>query len=144
MLLATKDPKLNKMDVKLHDGIWLGMDGRDGSVGIGTASGVVMARIVRRKPLDSRWSQDEVDRVRGTTRNPAPGIYVSLRSTVVMSPAGEQWDPVQPAELTEPGMRARRARLRPADFVKHGYTLHCDGCRAIQEGLPSRNHNEVC
>ena len=103
-----------------------------------------MARTVRRKPLDVRWSQDEVQAIRGSTWSPAPGIDVSLQPTVVVSPAGEQWDSAKPAEITQPGMKARRARLRPAEFAQHGYTLHWDGCRAIREKMPPRNHNEIC
>ena len=72
MPLSSNDAKLNKMDVKLHDGVWLGMDGRDGSVGVRTASGVVMARTIRRKPIDSRWSRDEVERRSGTPRGIQP------------------------------------------------------------------------
>ena len=49
-----------------------------------------------------------------------------------------------PEENTEFGMKARRTRLTPADFKRHGYTPHCDCCKAIREAKDSRNHNELC
>ena len=39
----------------------------------------------------------------------------------------------------------RRARLRPEDFLKFGYTVGCPGCEQLQLQLPDkRNHNETC
>ena len=39
----------------------------------------------------------------------------------------------------------RRIRLRPEDFVAHGYTIGCPGCESIQlESNVRRGHNEEC
>ena len=89
-LAADEDKRLNKMDVRMLDGIWLGTDGRDGSVRIGTSSGVVMARTVRRKPEASRWVHLEVDEIEGTIWNPATGIDASAQRKIATTPAGEQ------------------------------------------------------
>ena len=56
-LAADEHKKLNKMHVCMHDGIWLGIDGRDGTFRIGTSSGAVTARTLQRKPKASRWVQ---------------------------------------------------------------------------------------
>ena len=46
--------------------------------------------------------------------------------------------------MTAP-MVPRRARLKPEDFDKLGYTIGCPGCDQLQIGGPARrNHNEVC
>ena len=42
-------------------------------------------------------------------------------------------------------MVPRRARLKPEDFDKFGYTVGCPGCDQLQiEGSARNNHNEVC
>ena len=39
----------------------------------------------------------------------------------------------------------RRARLRPEDFVKFGYTVGCPGCEQLQlKSSERRNHTEEC
>ena len=144
MPMTTATNHLNKMETRMFDGIWLGMESRDGSVRIGTASGVVKARTIRRKPLDNRWVRHEVDGIRGTTWSPTPGIQTEGMQAAVASPSDEQLPMAAPEENTELGMKARRTRLTPADFKRHGFTPHCDGCKAIREAKDSRNHNELC
>ena len=134
--LSTGNGTLDKMEPRMSDGIWLGIDGKDGTVKVGTAAGVVNSRTVRRKPLESRWSREEVDAIKETTwKANVPEDQV---------PAGEELVPENPMRLDEPGMQARRSRLLPSDFGEHGFTDGCDGCRAIQQEQPSRNHSEAC
>ena len=46
--------------------------------------------------------------------------------------------------MTAP-MVPRRARLKPEDFEKFGYTVGCPGCDQLQIGGSARIiHNEVC
>ena len=46
--------------------------------------------------------------------------------------------------MTAP-MVPRRARLKPEDFEKFGYTVGCPGCDQLQiGGSTRRNHNEAC
>ena len=39
----------------------------------------------------------------------------------------------------------RRAKLKPLDFERHGFTIGCLGCEQIQLKSPNRkNHTEEC
>ena len=61
-----------KVDAKFHDGIWLWLRmNSDGSI-IGTPSGVIKAKTVRRLPEDQRWCTEEVLSTRGIPSNPVP------------------------------------------------------------------------
>ena len=56
-------------DVRYEEGIWLGLVMKSQEVIIGTPSGVVRARSVKRRPEDVRWSADEVMKIVGTPWN---------------------------------------------------------------------------
>ena len=39
----------------------------------------------------------------------------------------------------------RRLYVKPADFVRHGFTQGCPGCVCARTGIgPKRNHSEIC
>ena len=71
---------------RFRDGIWLGLDVRTGEVYMGTPSGVVKARTIKRKIDSERGSFDEVMSARGTPWEPVPGIEKADISTAVRIP----------------------------------------------------------
>ena len=111
------------------------MDTRTSEVWVGTSSGVVEARTIRRKPEPDRWPLDQLQAVRGSPWDPSPGVDAKDMPTVVKAPVSDEVPP-EDSEATEPGFEARRMRLSKADFEKHGLTEGCDGCRAIRERIP--------
>ena len=126
------------------EGTWLGIDLRTGEVLIGTRSGVVRARTIRRRLEGERWSAEEALGIKGTPWEPTPGVNPELIPTAVRRPpvAGEDME-VPPA--AEPGLTARRTPLRKADFVSFGYTSGCPACVNLEsEGEIRKGHAEVC
>ena len=97
-------------------GTWLGLDLRAGEILVGTSSGVVRARTIKRRPEPERWSAEQALEVRGVPWQPTPGIEPDQMPTAVRRPpaAGAPDAPVPPC--TEPGQIARRAKLTKEDF----------------------------
>ena len=57
---------------------------------------------------------------------------IAVPPPAVATRSGNEWAP-------------RRVYLKPADFVKHGYSVGCMGCTWLQNGLGARRgHNEAC
>ena len=56
-----------------HDGIWLALRMRSDESIVGTPSGVIKAKTVRRFPQDQRWCADEVLNMRGVPSSPMLG-----------------------------------------------------------------------
>ena len=55
--LPDKHNKDNKVDERLSDGIYLGINQRNGEYYIGTSIAVIGARTIRRRPADERWDK---------------------------------------------------------------------------------------
>ena len=120
------------------------VDLRTGEILIGTSSGIMKTRTVRRKVEQDRWNAIEALAVRGTPWEPSPGIDASLIPAAVRRPpmVGEE-QAVPPA--TERGLGARRTMLRRADCFKYGFTEGCPACKGIErDGESRRSHNEIC
>ena len=74
MPAQTASGKLGKLDPRYYDGIFLGMRLRSDEIIIGTENGVVKARSVRRYPDGQQWDKELARRIRGTPRQPVPGV----------------------------------------------------------------------
>ena len=134
---------------RYEDGIWLGMDVRTTEVLIGTPSGIVRARSVRRRPEEERFSAQELLKISGTPWNPTPGIDARQLSAAALLPPevitdeGLADDPPPPP--VEPGLTGRRTQLKKSDFEAHGYTPGCPGCSKLEyDGIARTGHNEIC
>ena len=57
----------------MHEGIWLGVNGRTEEVFIGTPAGVVKCRTIKRLPEENRWDAKLLNTMQGTTWQPVPG-----------------------------------------------------------------------
>ena len=126
-------------------GTWLGIDLRTGEILVGTSSGIVRARTVKRRPEPERWSAEQAFAVRGVPWQPTPGIDSDQMPTAVRRPppAGDPDAPIPPC--TEPGHMARRAKLTKGDFEQFGFTEGCLGRRGLErDGKTHYGHNELC
>lgn len=110
---------------------------------MGTPSGVVKARTIKRKIDSERWSFDEVMSIKRTPWEPVPGIDEADITTAVRIPPDPLDSDLPVPECNEPGLIARRTRLMPKHFRQHGFTDGCAGCRAIEARMPPSNQNEV-
>ena len=99
--------RLGSLDSRFEQGRYSGpMDGSN-TVLVGTASGVVKARTIKRLPPGERWT----------------GIWI--RAPVLQPHAAIPLPPLVP-EFRQ----VRRAPLRRTDFEQFGYTDNCPGCRS--------------
>ena len=136
--------RTDNLEAKWDDGIWLGVESRTGENRIGTESGIVKCRSVRRKPEEERWSATALKALTGAPWDPSPGNATQQGDTVA-KPLGQESADIEPKEESnQPGRLARRTRLVKEDFLEHGYTQGCPGCRQIRLGLDYRGHSELC
>ena len=132
-----------KFESEWEYGIFLGISGSE--VVLGTATGIVRSRDVRRVAEAECWDRALMD-----------DCKTSFKTYLVPEAAAEEafeipvihLDPQRAAEIprADVGGGSRRMMLRPSDFRAHGYTAGCPGCIELQTtGLTgSRRHSEVC
>ena len=157
MPAQTAAGKLDKLDDRYRDGIFLGMRLRSDEILVGTAEGVVKARSVCRHPEGKQWDKDFAASVKGIPRQPVPGFD----SDHVPATLGRRRD-------LEEGLVPQEAEIDPEEVVvveettvapeepmremyvskklidKHGYTEGCPGCKNLREGKRSVTHSNKC
>ena len=108
------------------------MDGSN-TVLVGTASGVVKARTVKRLPPGERWIGSLLDEALGSELTPNAleddGGRVGIRAPVLQPHAAV---PLFPLVLEV--RQVRRAPLCRDDFDQFGYTDNCPGCANARAG----------
>ena len=130
-----------ELSPKLVPGVWLGLERSTNEAKIGTPSGVIRARTVRRRPEAERWSSEAIRSVIGVPWDPTPGVISSEMKTAALVP-GEEGGIVDMAPEEAPV--ARRLKLSKNDFLFIGYTVGCNGCQALRLKGRAQNHSEVC
>ena len=136
MLLQPSNRRLGPLDSRFEQGRYLGpMDGSN-TVFIGTASGVVKARTIKRVPPGERWTGSLLDEALGSVLTPNAledgGGRVGIRAPVLQPHAALLLPPVAP-EVRQ----VRRATLRRTD--------NCPGCANARAGRKQAvDHSEDC
>ena len=130
------------MDVKFLYGIFLGARAQTDECIIGAAEGVVRARSIKRLPGAERWRAEEVLSIKGTPWAPG-GDEVEQAIPVRIDRPIEQLPADQIPPQPEMAITARRTYLRKCDFLKHGYSEQCPGCRSIRMGFGKANHTSM-
>ena len=75
-----------KSKAKWLHGIWLGRAERSDETIVGTPSGIVLVRSVRRLPTDQAWQAEAVNEVRGTPRHPRPTVDLDVAQPRAIQP----------------------------------------------------------
>ena len=119
------------------------MDGSN-TVLVGTASGAVKARTIKRLPPGERWTGSLLDEARGSELTPNAladdGGRVGIRAPVLQPHAAIPLLPLVP-EFRQ----VRRAPMRRTDFEQFGYTDNCPGCANARAGRKQAvDHSEQC
>ena len=119
------------------------MDGSN-TVLVGTASGVVKARTIKRLPPGERWIGSLLDEALGSELTPNAleddGGRVGIRARVLQPHAAVPLPPLVPEFR-----KVRRAKLRRADFEQFGYTDNCPGCANARAGRKQEvDRSEQC
>ena len=126
MPLQPSNRRLGPLDSRFEQGRYLGpMDGSNTML-VGTASGVVKVRTIKRLPPGERWTGSLLDEVQGSELTPNAleddGGRVGIRAPVLQPHAAVLLPPPVP-EFRQ----VRRAPLRRTDLEQFGYT---DNARA--------------
>ena len=107
--LSTKGDSVDKLEARFEEGIWLGVESRTGEIRVGTPSGVVKSRTIRRRIEAERWNAAAAQEITGTPWNPSPRVQARTGSAVIDVPGQAHGDP--DAVHAEPGFQARRMML---------------------------------
>ena len=150
----------SKFDVKLEDGVFLGMNMRTDEIKIGTKLGVVKARTIKRLCVEERWNAEALRDIRGEPIQPVPGVSgehipINIRSDGKGADKEDQDidEEQEDKEITgevnvprEPENKVRKMRVRKQDVEKYGFTQGCPGCRKLS--IPGSTghvvHNDEC
>ena len=105
----------------------------------------IAARTIKRMPDGDRWSEPEKILDVGVLPWDQPGRPWAE----AVRPAGErdQAEKVAESHLPPPPAgtgHARRVYLKHGDFLEHGLSESCPGCRAIKLGIKAQGHSAAC
>ena len=107
---------------------------------IGKDVGIFTCVTIRRLPDDEAFDPAIIDDIKVRYRDYM--IEGASPSPVTIRPASIGIFKPDPKALFKV---PRRARLRPDDFLRSGYTVGCPGCEQIQQqSSDKRSHNEKC
>ena len=144
MPLQPSNRRLGPLDSRFEQGRYLGpMDGSN-TVLVGTASGVVKARTIKRMPPGERWTGSLLNEAQGSELTPNAldddGDRVGIRAPVLQPHVAIPLPPLVP-EFRQ----VRRAQLRKTDFEQFGFTDNCPGCANARAGRKQAvDHSEQC
>ena len=132
------------MPLRFEQGRYLGRMAGSNTVLIGTASGVVKARTIKRLLPGERWTDSLLDEALGSEYTPIAleddGGRVGIRAPVLATTRSSSLPPLVP-EFRQ----VRRAPLRQTDFERFGYTDNCPGCANARAGRKQAvDHSEQC
>jgi len=134
-----------KLEVRMHEGLWLGHARISNEVLIGTKEGVVRAYDVRLLPEDECWDVELIKGMRGTPARPNPAVEGSHIPIKVRVDAD-----VEDKDAPEMPMNAKEGEIRKMRITedilkKYGYSEDCKGCRHALTGMGSkRSHTAGC
>jgi len=139
-LVHYKFPKKSsrgKLDDRWSEGIFVGYKWRTGEAMIAVTNGITKAGTIRRTSINRRW---DAERVRGICGSPWKMTVANDEEAEKESPkAGEPkvrfmteaekatGVEVQEEDEVKPG----RVRLMKEDYLEHGFTEGCRGCKSI-------------
>ena len=134
-----------KAEDRMVEGRFVGFKLRTGEYVVITDGEAVAARTIKRMPEGDRWSEPEKILDVGVLPWDQPG---RPRAEAVR-PAGERdrEEKVVESHLPPPPAgtgHARRVYLKHGDFLEHGLSESCPGCRAIKLGIKAQGHSAAC
>ena len=132
---------LGKFTCLWEDGVYLGLRGSSGELIVGDEKGVWRTRTIQRKPVQTRWGQQEIEKVRWVPwakNEDDPEIDGEKMEVTRMTRREVE-------EEKKPDVKApMRFQIKKEDLDKHGFTSRCWGCRAMMKGTTRQAHSEEC
>jgi len=121
---------------------WVQIGERGGRF-IGTSTGVHKSATIRKAGGHRRCNAETVMNVKGTPWRAVCDEPRVEEPTKVARVSPEEVSAGIPEQ--DPGLiKPTRMRLLKHDFLEHGFTEGCRGCRAILDGTEVKGHSEVC
>ena len=136
----------SKADDRMVEGRFVGFQLKTGQYIVVANGEIVAARTIRRMPAEERWKDPEKVLDVGILPWDQPG---RARSECVR-PGGSR-DQEGPAAASVPpppppagSGHSRRVYLKHSDFLEHGLSESCPGCRAVKLGVRAQGHSAAC
>jgi hypothetical protein len=147
-LVHYKFPKKSsrgKLDDRWAEGIFLGYKWRTQEAMIAVDHGVLKAGTIRRTGGDRRWNVEKIRGICGSPWKLHPDHVKESQDedpkvrfmTADEKEAGVE---VKPEDEIKPG----RVRLMKEDYIEHGFTQGCRGCKSIINKQRAQTHSESC
>jgi len=145
----SKKSSRGKLDDRWAEGIFVGYKWRTGEAMIAVANGITKAGTIRRTGEDRRWDPEKIKGICGSPWKLSPDVVPGSdpeepkeepKVRFMTESEKDHGFTVQEEDEIKPG----RARLLKEDYLEHGFTQGCRGCRAIINSERSQTHNESC
>ena len=138
-------PRLAKLESLWETGVYVGYKSLSGEYMCSTATGVYKSRNVKRKPVEERWSGENMNMVKGVPwcANGNDGKFDDIMPAIqieVKEPGVEVMAPRSREDVALP----RRVYINRKDIDVHGPTPGCAGCVAIIQNKAPAHHSEDC
>ena len=140
--------KMKKLNARWGEGICVGIRRRSNEIMVASREGIMLARSVRRVPLEKRWDKQNLDMVRwapwhryGGDENADGDVPegVPVEEAPSSSKDGERVVFIDTKEKIP-----REFYIGQKDVSKHGTTRGCGGCSSMVRGFPRQPHNATC
>ena len=136
-----------KFEPRWEEGVYVGFNIRTGEELVSTDRRVFRVSIVRRRPVEERWSKELLDGIVGTPALPAAGVAGRRMPAYAKKFDGStvRKPPEFVAQLEEEAPQTRTWAILKTDVTTHGPSPGCPGCRAIAKGASYKNpHTKEC
>ena len=145
-------PDLNdKWDDRWGKGVFLGVRPTSNEIYVGTPSGVIKCRTIRRRMVADRWDIQVLESFKGVPWDMEQGVdgqgEVPAEHQLQPLPAGERIGIPEPMDrnFAHRDFIIHRKEIRERQRTHgDGYTLNCPGCVAARQGTVPKNHNDRC
>ena len=141
--LPSKGPQSNpdgNMGTQWREAVFMGYNRSANTYILGNIHGTTTARSLMRRPMDNRWSHEQLARIRATPWSERVLVDPRVRFS---EPAEAKAEPPAPDRHVQP----RRFKINKADLERHGYTVGCRQCDHIQRFGSTKSgtqHSDTC
>ena len=139
--------RYGKLAVLWEDGIYLGVKGTTGESIIGAGEGIYRTRTIQRKPLDDRWREDLIKKIKGVPWRKSDNDPEVDGEAMKSRPLSEEEQRIidnRNREQEELRGAPKRFAITVEDLQKHGVAEGCSGCRSAFTGRTRQPHTREC
>ena len=134
--------KIGDFEDRFEEGIWVGLTVRSGEHIVATQDGTYRTGAVMKRPLDRQWSEDLVKAIRGSPKEPKPGVdgsripmFVKYKDQPKMSAKYEV--------RAQPEADVRQLYIYKKDVDEHGATDDCRACASLGKNGHARGYTHT-